>query len=36
MLSLPALLLFTPVGLVLLAVALVMGVWGVLATLLRR
>ena len=36
MLSLPALLLFTPVGLVLLAVALVMGVWGVLATLLCR
>jgi hypothetical protein len=35
-LALPALLLFTPVGLVLLAVALVMGVWGVLATLLRR
>ena len=36
MLALPALLLFTPVGLVLLAVAFVMGVWGVLATLLRR
>jgi len=35
-LSLPALLLFTPVGLVLLAVAMVMGIWGVLATLLRR
>ena len=35
-LSLPALLLFTPVGLVLLAVAIVMGIWGVLATLLRR
>ena len=35
-LSLPALLLFTPVGIVLMAVAVVMGVWGVLATLLRR
>ena len=35
-LSFPALILFTPVGLVLLAMALVMGVWGVLATLLRR
>ena len=35
-LGLPALLLFPPVGLVLLAVALVLGVWGVLATLLRR
>jgi hypothetical protein len=36
MLSLPALLLFTPVGVVLLAMALIMGAWGVLATLLRR
>jgi hypothetical protein len=36
MLSLPALLLFTPVGIVLLAMAVVMGVWGVLATFLRR
>ena len=35
-LALPALLLFPPVGLVLLAIALVLGVWGVLATLLRR
>jgi hypothetical protein len=35
-LSLPALLLFPPVGLVLLAIAVVLGVWGVLATLLRR
>ncbi len=35
LLSLPALLLFTPVGLVLLAVALVLGVWGVVATLRR-
>ena len=35
-LALPALLLFPPVGLVLLAIAVVLGVWGVLATLLRR
>jgi hypothetical protein len=35
-LSLPALLLFTPVGVVLFAVALVMGVWGLVATLIRR
>ena len=35
-LSLPAMLLFTPVGLVLFAVALVMGVWGLVATLIRR
>jgi hypothetical protein len=35
-LSLPAMLLFTPVGLILFAMALVMGVWGVVATLLRR
>ena len=35
-LALPALLLFTPVGLVLLAVALVLGIWGVVATLLTR
>jgi hypothetical protein len=35
-LSLPAMLLFTPVGVVLFAVALVMGVWGILATLMRR
>jgi len=35
-LALPALLLFTPVGLVLLAVALALGVWGVAATLLRK
>lgn len=36
MLALPALLLFPPVGLVLLAVAVVMGVWGVAAVLLAR
>jgi hypothetical protein len=35
-LSLPALLLFTPVGVVLFAVALVMGIWGLVATLIRR
>jgi hypothetical protein len=35
-LSLPAMLLFTPVGLVLFAMALVMGVWGIVATLIRR
>jgi hypothetical protein len=35
-LALPALLLFPPVGLVLLGIAVVLGVWGVLATLLRR
>src|SRR4029450_265038 len=35
-LSLPAMLLFTPVGLVLFAMALVMGVWGVVVTLIRR
>jgi hypothetical protein len=35
-LALPALLLFPPVGLVLLVIAVVLGVWGVLATLLRR
>lgn len=35
-LSLPALLLFPPVGLTLLAFAVVMGVWGVLAVVLRR
>ncbi len=35
-LSLPAMLLFTPVGLVLLAVALVMGAWGILAVVLKR
>ena len=35
-LSLPALLLFTPVGLVLRAVAVVLGAWGVASTLLRR
>lgn len=35
-LALPATLLFAPVGLVLLAVAVVMGIWGVAATLLRR
>lgn len=35
-LSLPAMLLFTPVGLVLFAVALVLGVWGLVATLIRR
>jgi VIT1/CCC1 family predicted Fe2+/Mn2+ transporter len=34
-LALPALLLFTPVGLVLLVVALVLGVWGVVTTLRR-
>ena len=36
MLGLPALLLFPPVGLVLLAVALVLGIWGVIATLLTH
>jgi hypothetical protein len=36
MLAVPALLLFPPVGLTLLAIALVMGVWGVVWTLLRR
>lgn len=36
MLALPALLLFPPVGLVLLAVAGVMGVWGVAAVFLAR
>jgi len=36
MLALPALLLFPPVGLVLLAVAGVMGVWGVASILLAR
>lgn len=36
MLALPALLLFPPVGLTLLAIALVMGVWGVVWTFLRR
>jgi len=35
-LSLPAMLLFTPVGLVLFAMALVMGVWGLVVTLVRR
>jgi hypothetical protein len=35
-LSLPAMLLFTPVGLVLFAMALVMGVWGLVVTLIRR
>jgi hypothetical protein len=35
-LALPAFLLFPPVGLVLLAVALVLGIWGVVATLLAR
>jgi hypothetical protein len=34
--SLPMLLLFTPVGLALLAFALVMGVWGIVAVLVRR
>lgn len=33
--ALPALLLFTPVGLVLLVIALVLGVWGVVTTLRR-
>lgn len=36
MLGLPALLLFPPVGLVLLAVALVLGIWGVVSILLSR
>ncbi len=35
-LSLPAMLLFTPVGLVLFAMAVVMGVWGLVVTLIRR
>jgi hypothetical protein len=35
-LGLPAVLLFPPVGLTLLAFAAVMGIWGVLAVLLRR
>jgi VIT1/CCC1 family predicted Fe2+/Mn2+ transporter len=35
-LALPSFLLFPPVGLVLLAVALVLGIWGVVATLLAR
>lgn len=34
--GLPMFLLFMPVGLVLIAVALVMGAWGVVATLVRR
>ncbi len=34
--ALPLVLLFAPVGLTLLAVAFVMGLWGVLQTLLRR
>jgi hypothetical protein len=34
--ALPLLLLFAPVGLTLLAVATVMGVWGIVATLVRR
>ena len=34
--ALPLMLLFAPVGLTLLAVAFVMGLWGVLQTLLRR
>ncbi len=36
MLALPALLLFPPVGVTLLAIAMVMGVWGVVWTLVRR
>jgi hypothetical protein len=34
--ALPLVLLFAPVGLTLLAVALVMGLWGVISTLVRR
>ena len=34
--ALPMLLLFTPVGLALLAFALVMGVWGIVAVVVRR
>jgi hypothetical protein len=34
--SLPMLLLFTPVGLALLAFALVMGVWGIVTVVVRR
>lgn len=34
--ALPLLLLFAPVGMVVMAIAIVMGIWGVLQTLLRR
>ena len=36
MFSLPMLLLFFPVGLTLLGIALVLGIWGLIATVLRR